>query len=523
LPCLRACLLSSLCLLIACGRPDPGDEVVRVALAGQPTTLDPNKAYDALAGTVLMQLHEGLTRHDAQLNVSPALASSWTFNSDFTEITFHLRDDIKWSDGQPITADHFVYSWRRLLDPATAAEYAYFMYDIVGAQDFNEGKGSADQLGVKALTAKTLHIKLNRPAPYFPHITAFMVTYPLRKDIIKKYGDTWTRPEHIVSSGPFILTDVVQDYRLTLAPNPHYSLNKVNIKRLEIYPITERATALHLFMTGHMDVVPDLLPMAIPAMCDRAGYIHAPKLEVRYVGFRQDRGVLKDVRVRQALTLALDRGAFGRVLRGGELETTTWVPPGMFGHMPDVGLGRDVERARALLAQAGYPEGRGFPKLTLMLRAGDDWRLMAESIQEQWRAALGVEVVLEVREPKVFFREIDSDAPPPMHLARWIADFPDPENFMSLFASTSGNNELGFMNKEYDQLVDAAVRTADREVRLRLYQEAQELLLVKQAAIAPLYVAGQNMLIRPGLKGVVVNAMGDVYLGQAGWEAERTR
>lgn len=515
----RLALLIFALTLLACGRPDPGDQIVRLALPGQPTTLDPNKAYDAIAGTVLMQLHEGLTRHDGALDVSPALASAWSFNEDFTEITYTLRDDIKWSDGQPITADQFVYSWRRLLDPATAAEYAYFLYDIVGAQAFNEGTGKAEDVGVEALGPHKLRVKLTRPAPYFPHLTAFMVTYPLRADKIKQHGDAWTKPENIVTSGPFILHHVAQDYRITLLPNPHYVLDPIEIKRVEIYPITERSTTLNLFMTGHMDIVTELLPMAIPSMRERPGYVSAPKLEVRYVGFRQDRGVLKDVRVRQALTLAVDRGAFPRVLRGGELETVTWVPPGMFGHMAEVGMRRDVARARALLAEAGYPGGAGFPKQILMLRAGDDWRLIAESLQEQWREALGIEVELQVREPKVFFREIDSDSPPPMHLARWVADFPDPENFMNLFTSTSGNNELGFSEPEYDKRVDQAVRTADRAARLELYREAQRLLLQDRAAIAPLYVAGQNMLIRPGLEGVVVNAMGDVYLGRARWRA----
>lgn len=512
-------LALSLLTATACDRRAQGADTVRLALPGQPTTLDPNKATDAIAGTVLMQLHEGLTRHDGALEATPALASSWRFNEDFTQITYTLRDDIRWSDGTPITATHFVEGWRRLLDPATAAEYAYFLYDIEGAQAFNEGNAEASALGVTALDARTLHVKLNRPAPYFPHITAFMVTYPLRGDLIKKHGDAWTKPENLVTSGPFMLKSVAQDYRITLVPNPHYVLNEVKIKLVELYPITERSTTLNLFVTGHMDMVTELLPMAIPSMRGDAGYVSAPKLEVRYVGFRQDRGVLKDVRVRQALTLAIDHSAFPRVLRGGELETVTWVPPGMFGHMPEIGLKTDVTRAKALLAEAGYPGGAGFPKQILMLRAGDDWRLIGESLQEQWRATLGIEIELQVREPKVFFREIDSATPPPMHLARWVADFPDPENFMNLFTTSSGNNELGFAQASYDQRVDAAVRTSDRAERLRLYGEAQRQLLEQEAAIAPLYVAGQNMLIRPGLEGVVINGLGDIYLGQAHWRS----
>lgn len=496
---------------------------LRVALPGQPTSLDPNIASDAVSGLILTQLHEGLTRHNAALEVEPALASAWRFNEDYTQLTYTLRDDIKWSDGRAITSKDLIYSWRRLLDPKTAAEYAYFLYDIKGAQDYNTGKGSAQALGLRAPDARTLVVELNRPAPYFPHISSFMVTYPVPEHVISARGDDWTRPEHIVGSGPFVIKSIAQDYKMVLEPNPHYTLQPVRIKRVELYQIAEKSTALNLFVSDRLDVVLELLPLAIPKLQQDKdpSYYNGPKLEVRYVAYRSDRPPLNDLNLRKALTMAIDRRQLPRVLRGGELATTSWLPPGMFGHNPSLGLGYQPEQARALLAQAGFPKGEGMPKLTLLFRSGDDWRLIAENLQQQWARELSIEVDIQVRDQKVFFREIDDkQAPPTMHLARWIADFPDPENFMNLFTSTSGNNSLGFAQADYDALVDKAVRTDDRATRKQLYDQAQTVLLERDAAIAPLYVNALNALKTPALKGLEFNAMGDLFLAPTYWQQD---
>jgi oligopeptide transport system substrate-binding protein len=496
-----------------------GRRALRVALPGQPATLDPNRATDAISSLALAQLHEGLTRHDSDLLPQPALAQRWSFSPDYTSVTFTLREGIAWSDGAPIVAQHFVDSWLRLLDPKTAAEYAYFLFDIEGAEAFNSGAGPAEAVGVRAPDARTLEVRLRRPAPYFPHIPSFMVTYPVRLDLIAKHGPRFTAPEHLVCSGPFVMRDHEPDYRMVLTPNPRYTLGEVAMERLELYQISEKSTALNLFVSGHLDVVLDMLPLAIPHMSGDPSYYNGPKLEVRYVGFHTQAPGLRDPRAREALSKAIRREELPAVLRGGELPTGCWLPPGMFGHAPASGVGYDPGAARAALAAAGFAGGEGFPQTTLLFRAGDDWRLFAENLQQQWRRELGLEVAIQVRDQKVFFQEIDGDAPPPMHLARWVADFPDPENFMSLFTSSSGNNALGFAEPEYDRLVDAAVRTDDRRERLELYTRAQTILVAEQAAIAPVYVAAQNVLRRPDLEGLGFNAMGDVFFGPTRWRS----
>lgn len=496
----------------------PRTKLLRVALPGQPANIDTNKAYDAIAGFMLTQMHEGLTYHSQQLEPQPGLAASWKFNDDFTEVTFTLRPDLKWSDGQPLTAGDFEYSWKRLLNPETAAEYAYFLYDITNAEEYNSGKAPAEDVAVRAVDDRTLRVGLRRPAPFFPHITTFMVTHPVRRDVIEKHGDLWTEPENIVVSGPFKPVELLHEYRMTLEPNPHWALGEQRIERLEMYMTAEKSTALNLFVSGHMDIVLDMLPIAIPAYRGNPDYYNGPKLESRYVGFRVDKPPVDDVRVRQALAKSIRREEIPNVLKGGEIPSKAWLPGGMFGHSPDVGHDYDPDAARALMAEAGYPDGNGFPGFVLLFRAGDDWRLVAENLQQQWKRELNIDVEIQTREQQAFFGEIDGEAPPPTHLARWIADFPDPENFMSLFKSNSGNNSLGFGDPKYDELVEAAVRTDDPAARKRMYEEAQRILVVDQVAMIPIYTAAQNTLRREGLQNLEFNAMGDARLGEVGWE-----
>lgn len=508
--------------LVACdGAAEHAPKTLRVALPGQPTSLDPNIASDAVSGIILNQLFVGLTHHDDALNVHPSLATSWKFNDDYTALTYTLREDIAWSDGKLITAQDLRDSWLRLLNPETAAEYAYFLFDIYNAEAYNSGKASADSVGISAPDARTLTIKLNRPAPYFPHITSFMVTFPVPLHAIKAHKEDWTRPEHMVVSGPFKIAAHQQDYKLTLVPNPQHKLTPPQMQRVELYQIAQKSTALNLYQSGRLDVVLELLPLAIPKLKGDPSYYNGPKLEVRYLGMRQDRPPLNNPTLRKALIHAIDKRQLPRVLRGGELETKSWLPPGMFGHNPKVGLSYDPALAQSLLTQAGYPQGANFPSLTLLFRAGDDWRLIAENLQQQWAKTLNIKVNIQVRDQQVFFREIDDkNAPPALHLARWVADFPDPENFMNLFTSSSGNNSLGYAQPAYDTLVDQAVRTDDRQRRQDLYDRAQAQLLEQDAAIGPLYVNALNALRRPGLDGLSINAMGDLFLYSARWRDE---
>ncbi len=514
MPCaLRALLVVVFCAALTAGcRAERDAATLRIALTNEPATLDPGRATDVQAFYVLSNLYEGLTRYGHGLQVEPAVASSWTFSDDLRRITFHLRDDVVWSDGRPVVAADFVYAWRRLLDPETAAEYAYFLYDVVGAEAVNNGELPPDELGVAAPDDHTLVVDLERPATYFPHITTFMVTFPLREDVIAAHPWSWTRPEYAVTNGPFLLDAHRPDDRIVLRRNPAYTIAPVHLERAELLVVREANTAWALYDRGDIDVVTELLPLAIPAVRDRADFRNEAALEVRYVAFASQTPPMDDARVRRALALAIDTEQLVDVLGGGQQPARTWLPPGMFGYDPELALRCERDAARALLAEAGYPQGDGFPAVELLYRSGDDWRMIAENVQEQWRRELGIDVEVVVHDQAAFFRRIAEDAPPAMHLARWIADFPDPENFMSLFTSGSGNNHLGFSSPRYDELVDDAVRTQDAAARLAMYNEAQRILLLDEVAIAPLYVNALNWMIAARVDGIEVNPMGVLYL-----------
>lgn len=501
----------------------PRNRLLRIAVPGQPANLDPNKSTDAISGMMLMQIHEGLTVHDQNLKVEPALASAWDFNSDYTQITYHLRENLKWSDGSPLNAHDFEYGWKRLLNPDTAAEYAYFLFDIKGAEDYNSGKGTAENVGIHAIDDNTLRIDLKRPAPYFPHISTFMVTYPIPKKVVEKAGDNWTEPEHIIVSGPFKPIEHIHEYRMRLVPNPHWALGKQGVDRLEIYMTAEKTTALNLFVAGNIDIVFDMLPIAIPSYRKNKNYFNGPKLEVRYIGIRIDDPAMKDNRVRRALAMAIQREDFPKVLKGGEIPTEVWIPDGMFGYAPNTGIPFNPDEAKKLMAEAGFPDGKGFPDITLLFRAGDDWQLIAQNVQQQWKHNLGIKINIQVREQKAFFQEIGGKGPPPMHLARWIADFPDPENFMGLFKSNSGNNSLAFANTSYDKLVNDAVLTDDPKIRFKAYEDAQKILVIDEIAMIPIYTGAQNILRKPELENLYFNAMGDARLGKVKWSTKSNK
>lgn len=503
-------LIALVALVASCSRARDA-ATLRLTLTSEPATIDPSKATDVASFVVVSNLFEGLTRYDDALEVQPAVASSWDFDDDMRRITFHLREDALWSDGRPVVADDFVYAWRRLVDPETAAEYAYFIYDVAGAEAVNSGEAPVESLGVRALDDHTLEVDLVRSAPWFPHVTTFMSTFPLRQDVVEAHPLAWTEPEHLVSNGPFRLAEWQHDAVLRLERSATYHLAPVTLAAAELLVVRQANTAWSLYETGDVDVVLELLPLAIPSVRDRSDYVNLATLESRYVGFHLDTPPLDDLRVRRALVRAIDRTEVTRVLGGGERPLSSFLPPGMFGHAPDIGLTFDPEAAQADLAAAGYPGGDGFPELELLYRSGDDWRLQAENLQDQWRRNLGIGVQVVVHDQAAFFRRI-ADEPPPMHLARWIADFPDPENFMSLFTSGAGNNHLGFADDEYDRLVDTAATTREPGARRDAYDRTQRLLIEDHVAIAPVYAGATNAMIRPNVRGLSLNAMGVVYL-----------
>jgi oligopeptide transport system substrate-binding protein len=476
-------------------------------IQSEPPTLDWNLATDNVSINLLHNLMEGLAGYDDKLQPKAALAKSWKVSKDGKVYTYTLRDGLVWSDGAPLTAQHFIDSWERALNPKTASEYAYFLFDIVGAQDYAEGKTKdASKLGLKAPDAKTLVVTLNKPASYFPNIPTFTVTYPIRKDLIEKHGNKWTKPGNLVTLGAFTLTEWKHDSKVVLSPNPKYFGGKPKLEKITAYIVNEDTTAINMFESGSLHYVSRLPALEIERLKANPAYRNAPYLRGYYYGFNTSKAPFNDVRVRKAFAHAVERGQITSLLKGGQIPTTSWVPKGMPGYEPKVGLDFDLKKAKALLAEAGYPDGKGFPAVTFMFDTRDDNKVIAERLQAMWKKNLGVDLRAQNEDWKVYLNRLKSDVPAMFRLG-WGADYPDPDNFLNLFTSYSGNNHTKWKSKEYDALIEKAAGEASMPKRLAYYKKAQELLTEKDAVIVPLFIDSLNVLVSPSVKGLKLNAM----------------
>lgn len=501
--------------LLACGRaPGGGGSTFRVNLSTEPPSLDWSLATDHVSFNVIANLMVGLTEFDKNLKPAPVIAKSWDLLDGGTRLVFHLRDDVTWSDGQKVVAGDFEYSWKRLLNPKTASQYAYILFDLVNAEEFHEGKiADESEVGVKAPDDATLEVRLKHPTSYFLSITTFEVTYPQRRDIVEKHGARWTDPDNIVTNGPFLLVSWKHENEIQLKANPNFFLGRPAIDRVEMYMINEKTTAVSMYEQGQLDFLDNdsIPPLEKPRLSAKTGYKPVPQLRGEYYAFAVDRKPFNDVRVRKAFGMAIDRNVFPKVLHGGELPVSSWIPPGMLANNPKIGLTYNPPEARRLLRDAGYPEGKGFPRVTLAYNNKEDNKIVAEAVQGMWQRNLGVLVNLENVEWKVYLERLKND-PYPVFRDGWGADYPDPDNFMKLFTSGSGNNHSRWKNSRYDQILDQAAQEPRDERRARLYDDAQRLLCETDVAIVPLFVRVESTLLNPRFVGLEYSSMGRLIL-----------
>jgi len=493
-------------------------------------TLDPSRMNALQDGRVAAALFEGLTVVDARtLKVRPGVARSWQVTPDGLTYTFELRQDARWSDGRPVTAEDFVYSWRRTLDPRTAAEYVYMLYPIRGAKAYYDAAskpgGRADwaTVGIRTDGLYRLIVELERPCAYFLDLAAFATYLPLRRDAIEKHGDRWTLPGNIVSNGAFRLAEWRFQSRMIWEKNPYYwDAASVALGRVEVWVFNDVVTALDAYETRALDLTTIVPPLAV-----------APLLAARESGRREDvtydtifatyfyrincsRPPFSDARVRRALVLAIDRQAIiERAARGGQKPAFTLVPPGLTAYSSPPGLREDVQEARRLLAEAGFPGGAGLGEPAILVNKGMGHVPIAEMLQQQWRERLGINVRIEQVEWKVFLDRINRLD---YELARggWYGDYVDPNTFLDLFVTGRGNNNTGWSNKEYDALVDAAANQNDAAARMEDFRRAEAILL-DEVPIIPIYFYTQVMLVRPGLEGVYSNVLNRIDFGVIRW------
>lgn len=456
-----------------------------------------------------LEMMDALTDLDPQTGeVLPKVAESWEFLEDGSVVHFTLRDDVTWSDGTPVTAQDYEYAIKRNLDPETASQYAWALYQIEGAEAFNTGETTdRDTVGVKALDDTHLEIRLHEPTPYLPKLTALWVTFPLKQEVVEQYGDEWWHPENALTNGPFRPEEWQIDQKWTLVRNENYWGDMPTIERVEYTlfenPETQSLTAYEA----------DELDIAMVSAADMERVQNDPVLSKELhvwprsanwqlrLDMSNEDSPLSDQRVRQALYLAIDRERLANnVLKGTMGPAWTFIPPGTVGHNPDARLEGGVEEAKQRMADAGYPDGQDFPgfKLVFVSSQGDA-SLMVQALAGMWKDALGIDIEL-VPAPNNW-RELIKTEPYDMYIGRWYADYEDPQDWHNLML-VQDHVSTHYNNQEWIAEVEAAKVELDPDKRREMYEQA-EVDLMRDLPIIPLTFPSQIWVIKPNVEGLV--------------------
>ena len=507
------------CLLAATGcriRETPAETGIRTQTlllgnAAEPADLDPHTSTVLSDQNLLMALFEGLTALDEKTSQPVAAAAErWEHSADGLTWTFHLRPGLKWSNGDPLTAQDFIDSWRRALTPALAADNAWYLYAIRGAEDYNAGRTKdPSALGLAALDAGTIVITLQQPLPYLPALVSLPAWFPVNPRVLARFnalaerGTGWTRPGNLVGNGPFALKEWTPNARIVMDRNPHHwQAGSTRLQHLVFFPIEKADDEERAFRAGQLHVTFNL-PIAKLAAWRRQDVARLrvdPTLQSVFLRFNTTRPPLNDPRVRRALSLAIDRDTLARtVLQGSRPAAHTLTPPGTGGFQPRAAVSNDFGAARRLLASAGFAGGNGFPTLELQARNDEIHPRLAEAMQAVWQRELGLRVSIAQVEQKTWIQN-QQTLNYAISTAAWTADFPDPVTFLGLFAANGTYNWTGWANPAFDTLLQRAAASVDPGARQEIFQEAERLLL-EEAPVAPLHFGAQTYLIHPAVRG----------------------
>jgi len=510
-------LVLSVLVLAACSRRETPVEAgiksqtLLIGNLAEPADLDPHVVTVLSDQNIMMALFEGLTALDERSTEPvPAAAESWTASSDGLTWTFRLRDGLKWSNGEALTAQDFVDSWRRALEPALAAENAWYLYAIRGAEDFNAGRNpDPASLGLAAPDARTVVITLGQPVPYLPALVSLPAWFPVNPRVLAKFdaqhkrSTAWTRAGNHVGNGPFRLKEWAPNARLVVEKNPHHwqaattALNAIVFRPVENPDVEERD-----YRAGQLHVTTNVPVSKIPGWRDQpASPLRLdPVLQANFLRFNTTRPPLDRPAVRRALSLAVDRDLLARtVLQGTRVAAGSLTPPNTGGYTAASPVKTDFDAARRLLAEAGFPRGQGLPEIEIQTRNDELSPRLAEALQAIWLRELGVRTSIAPMEQKTWI-ENQKTLGYAVSLAAWTADFPDPVTFLGLFTADSAYNWTGWKNPAYDDLLARAAVTADPKARHALFQDAERRLL-EDSPVAPVYFGAQTYLLHPSVKG----------------------
>ena len=521
-----------------------------VCIASEPQTIDPalNSAVD---GAIMTQhMFEGLMKWSdsghpvnekgnmnyAALAAGQAESYEKTDNGDGTvTYTFKIRSDAKWSDGQPVTANDFVYSWQRLANPLTAADYCYMIDMVQGYAAVNAGEADPTTLGVSAPDESTFVVNLTYDCPYFLEICAFPAAFPVRQDIIEAYGDTWTTDDnssHYISNGPWKLAEWVHDSYIKMVPNEyHYDAANLGPNSLTFQLMEDHNSMLAAYRSGDLQFIEDMPVDEIAGLLASGELNIVDYIGTYYVCYQTQAAPFDNALVRQAFTLAIDsKYIVEQVTQTGQVPATGFVPAGIYdadangddfrtvggdywdAPVDDATYQANCEKARQLLAEAGYPNGEGFPTVTYLYNTSDAHKAVGEALQQMWQEELGVTVQLQNQEWNAF---LETRKKGEYQIARngWIADYNDPCSFLDMWYTGGGNNDAQYSNPEYDAMIDAAKATSDPAERMSYFHKAEDIIIGQDWALGPIYFYTQKYMMADDISGAFYTPLGYFIYG----------
>ena len=498
-----------------------GKKILLVGNGAEPQDLDPQIVTGVPEHHIIMSLVEGLvTEHPSGVGVSPGSAERWETSADGLTWTFHLRADAKWSNGDPVTARDFVRSYERFLSPAIAGQYAYFLFHVVGAEEFNKGElKDFSQTGFSAPDDRTLVIRLKAPVPFLLESMKHYAWFPVHIPTIEKFGglarpgSLWTRPGNFVGNGPFVLAEWKPNQHILVTKSPTYwNSAATKLDGLKFLPVDNAETEERMFRTGQLHVTNALPLPKIPVYRDQnpKEFRSDDYYSSSFIRVNTKRKPLDDVRVRRALALALDRETYVKILEGGQKPAYHFTPESP-AYSPRARLSHNVEEARRLLAEAGYPDGKNFPPVEFLYVTSNTGKQLAEVFQQMWRTSLGINIALRNEEWKVYLSSQESQNYA-LCRAGWTGDYPDPHSFLDMWVTDGGNNLTGYSNPEYDRLLASALSSPDETARMEIYQQL-DAFIVRDLPVIPVNFSKTIRALSPKVLNWAPN-----LLDNRGWQ-----
>lgn len=515
------------------GSSTPTEQVLRINLSAEPPTFDPAQAQDSQTNTVLKTMYEGLVRMDSEGKEIPGVAESWEISEDGLVYKFKLREDAKWSNGDAVTANDFVFAWKRVLDPATtpAPPYSYQLFYIKNAEKFNSGEiTDFSQVGVVAEDEHTLTVTLENPTPYFLGLTSFYTYYPVHQSV--EGNDKWaTNKDSMITNGAFTLTQWTTGQKIEVTKNEQYwDKDNIKLSKIDMSLTPSGATELSSYRSGELDyagapngeIPTDQIPGVSKELPEE---FHSTGIaSTYYYMFNTTAEPFQNAKIRKAFAMALNRQSIvDKVTLGGQIPAYGFVPPGIKGESAQFReevkdteyFQENAEEAKKLLEEGMKEEGyTTLPKITLIYNSSEAHQKLAVAAANMWKTVLGVEVATQNQEWGVFL-ETRNNLNYQIARAGWSADYNDPMTFMDTWTTGNGNNDSGYANPEYDALIEKAAGEKDLAKRNEYFAQAEKILIQDDMVIAPLYYYTNVSLTKPYLKGVSLDFSGAIDFTRA--------